>query len=85
MIRVLSGKHWNRYQTLHKTFAIAIERLYLHKTYTIDVHEELHVACVTHYEEFGKIRSLEIVKRYLTDDYQPIKDNALAGKFGKTA
>ena len=41
--------------------------------------------CVTHYEEFGKIRSLEIVKRYLTDDYQPIKDNALAGKFGKTA
>ena len=43
------------------------------------------MACVTHYEEFGKIRSLEIVKRYLTDHYQPIKDNALAGKFGKTA
>ena len=32
MSMILSGKHCNRCQTLHKTFAIAIERLYLQKT-----------------------------------------------------
>ena len=62
-------------QILHKAFAIAIERLYLHKTCTTDVPKELLVACVTHYEGFGKIRSLEFVKKYLTD-YQSVKDNA---------
>ena len=40
--------------------------------------------CVIHYEEFGKIRSLEFVKKHLTD-YQSVKHNVLAGKFGKTA
>ena len=40
--------------------------------------------CVTHYEEFGKIRAFEFVKKYFTD-YQCVKDNALAGKVGKTA
>ena len=84
MSTVLSGKHCNRCETLHKTFAIAMERLYLHKTCTTDVPEELHVACVTHCEEFDNIRSLEFVRKYLTD-YQSVKDNALAGKFDKTA
>ena len=40
--------------------------------------------CVTHYEEFDKIRSLESVKKCLTD-YESIKYNALPGHFGKTA
>ena len=40
--------------------------------------------CVIHYEEFGKIRSLEFMKKHLTG-YQSVKDDALAGKFGKTA
>ena len=44
---VLSGKHCNRCQTLHKTVTITIEILYLHKTSTIDIPEELHMACVT--------------------------------------
>ena len=42
------------------------------------------MACATHNEELGKIRSLESVKKYLTD-CQSVKDKALAGKFGKTA
>ena len=79
----LSGKHYNRCQALHETIAIAIERLYLHKTSKTDVPEKLQVAYVTHYEEFGNIRSLEFVKMQLTG-YQSVKDNALAGKFGKT-
>ena len=57
----LSGKYCNRCQTLHKTFATAINTLYIHKTCTIDVPEQLQVACVTHYEESGKIRSFEFV------------------------
>ena len=44
---VLSGKHCNGCQTLHKTVTITIEILYLHKTSTIDIPEELHMACVT--------------------------------------
>ena len=77
-------KAQNRCQALHKTFAIGIERLYLHKTCTTHAPEELQVAYVTHYEEFGKIRSLEFVKKYLAG-FLSVKDNALAGKFGKTA
>ena len=57
--------------------------MYLHETRTIDVPEELQVAGVTYYEEFGKIRSLKFVKKSLTD-YQSVKDNVLAGKFGNT-
>ena len=64
MSTTLLGKHCNRLQTLHKTFAVAIERLYLHKTTcTINVPEELQVVCVTHFEE---VTSLEFVKKYLT-------------------
>ena len=77
---VFSGKHCNCCQTLDKIFAKAIERLYLHKTCTSDVPAELQVVCLTHYEEFGKVRSLEFVKKHLTDD-NSVKDNALAGKF----
>ena len=84
MNTVLYGKHCNCCQTLRKTFGIAIERLYLHKNCTIDVPEELQVMCVTHYEELGRITSLEFVKKYLKD-YQSVKDKALAGKFGRTA
>ena len=58
---------------LHKTFAITIKRLYLPKTCTIDVPQELQVACVAHCKKFGKIRSLEFVKKYLTG-YQSVKD-----------
>ena len=46
---------------------MAIERLYLHKTCTTDVPEELQVAYITYYEGFRKINSLEFVKKYLTD------------------
>ena len=54
----------------------SIVRYYIkHKTCTTDVPKELLVACVTHYEEFGKIRSLEFVKKCLID-YQSVKDNA---------
>ena len=81
---VFSGKHCNCCQTLDKIFAKAIERLYLHKTCTSDVPAELQVVCLTHYEEFGKVRSLEFVKKHLTDD-NSVKDNALAGKFGNTS
>ena len=77
-------KHCNRCWTLHKTFTIATERLYLHKTCATDVPEELQVACATHNEEFRKIRSLEFVKKCLTD-YRYVKDNALAGRFGEIA
>ena len=66
--KVLSRKHCNRFQTFHKTFDIAIERLYLHKTCTIDVQEELQLACVTHYEEFGNIKSFEFVKNSIQKD-----------------
>ena len=72
VITVLYGEHWIPCQTLHETFNIAIERLYLHKTCTTDVPAELKMACVTHYEEFGKIKLLEFVKKYLTD-YQSVK------------
>ena len=84
MSTVLYGKHCSRCQTLHKKFGLGTEGLYLHKPYTIDVSEEVQVACATHNEELGKIRSLESVKKYLTD-CQSVKDKALAGKFGKTA
>ena len=67
MSTVLNGKHCIRFQTLHKTFLIAIERLYLNKICTIDVPEEQQKESVTHYEELGKIRSLEYVKKYFTD------------------
>ena len=83
MSAVFSGKHCSRCQTLHKTFAIATERLYLHKICTIDVPEELQVVCVTHYEEFGKIRSFEFAKK--EPHSLSVKNNALAGKFGKPA
>lgn len=39
---------------------------------------------VSYYEEFGKIRSLEFAKKYLTD-YQRVKDNILTDNSGKTA
>ena len=42
-------------QLLHKIFAMAIKALYLHKNCKIDVSKELQVACVTLFEEFGKI------------------------------
>ena len=69
-------------QLLHKIFAMAIKALYLHKNCKIDVSKELQVACVTLFEEFGKIWSLEFVKKYLTY-YQSVKDIASAGKFDK--
>ena len=82
---VLSGKHRIVVRHYIKHYiAIGIERLYLHKTCTTHAPEELQVAYVTHYEEFGKIRSLEFVKKYLAG-FLSVKDNALAGKFGKTA
>ena len=40
---VLCGKHCNRCQTLHKTFTIALERLYLHTTCAIDLPKERSV------------------------------------------
>ena len=82
MSTVFSGKHCSCCQTLDKIFAKAFERLYLNKT--CDVPEELQVVCLTHYEEFGKVRSLEFVKKHLTDD-NSVKDNALARKFGNTS
>ena len=51
MSTVLAGKHCNRCKTLHKTFGIAIKRLYPRKSCTVDVPEELQVARVAHYEE----------------------------------
>ena len=75
-------KALNSLSDLNKTFGIAIERLYLQKTCTTDVPEELKVVCVTHYEEFGRIATIEFVKKYLTD-YQSVNDKALAGEFGK--
>ena len=42
------------------------------------------MGCVSNFEEFGKIRSLEFVKKYV-NDYESIENNVLAGIFGKTA
>ena len=80
------GIVWKGLQSLSditKLYRIAIERLYLHKTCTIDVPDELPVAHITYFEEFREINSLEFGKKYLTD-YQSVIDNALAGKFRKT-
>ena len=66
--KILFRKPCNRCQAFHKKFDIAIERLYLNKTCTIDVQEELQLACVTHYEEFGNIKSFEFVKNSIRKD-----------------
>ena len=69
------GIVWKGLQSLSditKLYRIAIERL------------QLPVAHITYFEEFREINSLEFGKKYLTD-YQSVIDNALAGRFRKTA
>ena len=74
---VFSGKHCNRCQTVHKTFIIAIERWYVHKTCTIDVRVSLTMKNLVRLDLLNSWKS--------NSDYQSIKDNVLAGRFVKTA
>ena len=77
MSTVFSGKHCNRCQTVHKTFVIAIERWYVHKTCTIDVPVSLTMKNLVRLDLLNSWKS--------NSDYQSIKDNVLAGRFVKTA
>ena len=74
----MNSSFWKALQTLrlHLAFVKAIKRLFLQKYSLFEASKK--TTRVTHYEELDKIRSLEF-----DTDYESIKDNELAGRFGR--